>query len=252
MRDGLGRVHSVLVIGGSSEIGSAIADRLLDGGGAALLAGRDPERLATAARRLHRPGRPVSILPYHASYTAVQMAGLLRDAHRRIGDIDVVVLAVGELADESANRWDTAATRRSLVTNLLGPAVAAHAAATDLAAQGHGCLVVLSSAAAARPRDALLAYAAAKRGLDAFARGLDRRLAGTGARVLVVRPGHVLTRMTDGLRPPPLWVSPDDVADAVVRGVARGAAVAWVPRALPAVLAALWLTPRRLLPAGLR
>jgi NAD(P)-dependent dehydrogenase (short-subunit alcohol dehydrogenase family) len=150
---------------------------LLDRGGAALLAGRDPERLATAAWRLHRPGRAVGTLPYHASYSAVQVAALLRDAHRRLGDIDVVVLAVGELSDESATRWDAAATRRSLVTNLLGPAVAARATAATSPRRATGGWWCCPRP---RPRPGRAAGLCRRQArADAFARGLDRRLAGT-------------------------------------------------------------------------
>ena len=68
--------------------------------------------------------------------------------------------------------------------------------ATRMRAQRHGTIVVLSSIAAIRPRKANYVYGSAKAGLDAFARGLTDALAGTGVRVLLVRPGFVIGRMT--------------------------------------------------------
>ena len=71
-------------------------------------------------------------------------------------------------------------------------------------ARGRGTIVVLSSVAAVRPRKANFVYGSAKAGLDAFARGLADSLHGTGVRVLLVRPGFVLGRMTAGMPAAPL------------------------------------------------
>ncbi len=75
------------------------------------------------------------------------------------------------------------------------------AAANRLREQGHGTLVVLSSVAGERVRAENLVYGATKAGLDGFAQGLGDALQGTGARVMVVRPGFVHTRMTEGREP---------------------------------------------------
>jgi decaprenylphospho-beta-D-erythro-pentofuranosid-2-ulose 2-reductase len=64
--------------------------------------------------------------------------------------------------------------------------------------------------------------------------------------VLVVRPGFVRTKMTAGRDAPPLSTSPDAVANAIVRGLARGAEVVWVPPALRAVMAVMRHLPRGL------
>lgn len=50
MRDGLGRTQTVLVLGGTSAIGAAVADALVPAGGAIILAGRDPAALGGLAR----------------------------------------------------------------------------------------------------------------------------------------------------------------------------------------------------------
>src|SRR2546422_6144778 len=52
-------------------------------------------------------------------------------------------------------------------------------------------------------------------------RSLRYHLEGSGARVVVVRPGFVATRMTAGLRPAPFATTAEDVADCVVRGLER-------------------------------
>jgi decaprenylphospho-beta-D-erythro-pentofuranosid-2-ulose 2-reductase len=132
-----------------------------------------------------------------------------------------------------------------ITVNHAGAASASQAVARRLARQGHGTLVVFSSVAAMRPRLFNLPYASSKAGLDAFALGLDHALADTGARVMVVRPGFVHTKMTEGLAPQPLATDTATVADAVIEGLAKGKSVVWAPAAL-AVAPALRLLPKAL------
>jgi decaprenylphospho-beta-D-erythro-pentofuranosid-2-ulose 2-reductase len=129
-------------------------------------------------------------------------------------------------------------------TNLTGQVTTLLAAAARLRTQGHGTIVVLSSVAAIRPRRANFVYGATKAGLDAFARGLADSLHGSGVRVLLVRPGFVIGRMTRGLRPAPLATTPAAVGRAVAAGLARDATVVWVPPVLRVFAVALRLIPR--------
>jgi len=103
---------------------------------------------------------------------------------------------------------------------------------------------VLSSVAGERVRRANFVYGSTKAGLDGFAQGLGDALAGSGAGVLVVRPGFVATKMTAGRAPAPLATTPEAVADAVVAGIARGKETVWVPPALRWVFAAFRHLPR--------
>ncbi len=108
-----------------------------------------------------------------------------------------------------------------------------------LRAQGRGTLVVFSSVAGARVRRANYVYGSAKAGLDGFASGLADALHGTGVRLLLVRPGFVVGRMTTGMSPAPLSSTPDQVADATVAALRSGRAEVWVPRALRPLFAVL-------------
>jgi decaprenylphospho-beta-D-erythro-pentofuranosid-2-ulose 2-reductase len=243
MDDGLGRPQTVLILGGTSEIGAAIADRLLSGPGTVVLAGRDPEGLERAAVPLARPGRRIETMHYDATAPAAATVDLLAAAAARAGDLDVVVLCVGVLMDEAVIGGDTVAVEHSLRSNMLGPMVAVHAAAERLRAQGHGTLVVLSSVAAVRARPGLLTYGVAKSALDLYARRIAASVRGSGVRVLVVRPGHVRTRMTAGLPEPPFTTEAKTVADRVRAALRSRTVVAYAPAVLRPVMTVLRLLP---------
>src|SRR6202012_1630580 len=87
---------------------------------------------------------------------------------------------------------------------------------------GRGALVVFSSIAGARVRRANYVYGSAKAGLDGFAGGLADALHGTGVRLLIVRPGFVIGRMTEGMTPAPLSSTPSQVAAATAGAPAKG------------------------------
>ncbi|MBL7260229.1 SDR family NAD(P)-dependent oxidoreductase [Paractinoplanes lichenicola] len=247
MRDGLGRDQTVLVLGGTSDIGTAIAHELLPSAGTILLAGRETAALKLAADRLTVPGRRVETLHYDATAPAAATVDVLACAAALAGDLDVVVLAVGALTGEELIGADSPALESSLQTNMLGPMVAVHATAHRLREQGHGTLIVLSSVAAVRTRETLLTYGVAKAALDLYARRIGRTLRGSGARVLVVRPGHVRTRMTAGLPEAPFATTAREVAARVSRSLRRRAAVVYAPAILRPVMATLRVLPQDLM-----
>lgn len=237
MKDALGRVESVLVLGGGSEIGLATVRALVGRGTRrVVLAARAPERLEPEAAALRAQGAEVALEAWDAGDADAQPAaiGALFDRH---GDLDVVLAAAGVLDGPTAD---------VIRTNFLGLAAALAPAAERLRAQGHGTLVVLSSVAGERARRSNYLYGSSKAGLDAFAQGLGDALTGSGVGVLVVRPGFVHTKMTAGLDPAPLATTPDKVAEAIVAGLARGSHTVWVPGPLRWVMSVLRHLPRPL------
>jgi decaprenylphospho-beta-D-erythro-pentofuranosid-2-ulose 2-reductase len=104
--------------------------------------------------------------------------------------------------------------------------------------------VLLSSVAGERARRSNFIYGSSKAGVDAFYQGLGDSLVGSGARVMIVRPGFVHTKMTEGMDSAPLSTTPEAVADAIVHGLARGREVVWVPSTLRFVMSGLRHLPR--------
>ncbi len=244
MKDAFGAPQSLLVLGGTSEIGLATARRLIARRTRrVVLAGRPSPALDSAARDLGALGAEVSTVAFDA---------LDPDSHEEVlgkvfsdGDIDAVLLAFGVLGDQARDEQEPAAAVRVAQTNYAGAVSAALVCGAALQRQGHGSLVVLSSVAGERARRSNFIYGSSKAGLDAFAQGLGDALHDDGIHVMIVRPGFVHTRMTAGLPPAPMSTTPDAVAAAIENGLRRRAEVLWVPGTLRPVMAAVRLLPRR-------
>jgi decaprenylphospho-beta-D-erythro-pentofuranosid-2-ulose 2-reductase len=245
MRDALGSVQSVLVLGGGSDIALAtvrelVADRVRT----VVLAARDPEALGGAVEELRATGaESVEAVRFDAD-DLDSHDEVIGGAFERHQDIDLVLVAFGVLGDQERSLEDPDFAAGVLRTNFLGAASAMLAAARRLRAQGHGALVVLSSVAGERARRSNFVYGASKAGLDAFAQGLGDELAADGVQVMVVRPGMVRTKMTAGLDDVPFTTTPDAVAREIVKGLRRGAHTVWAPPVLRVVMAGLRHLPR--------
>lgn len=235
MRDALGAVQRILVLGGGSDIGQAIAVRLAQPRRADIvLAGRDVDADDVRARTSSKVATE-----WFDALATDSHRDALDDLWSRHGGFDVVVIAFGVQGDQDRVEVDTAHALEIAETNYVGAASACLEATRLLRDQGHGALVVLSSVAAERTRRSLFAYASSKAAIDSFALGLADALRPDGVHVLVVRPGFVHTKLTAGLKAPPLATTPDAVADVVAGGLQRRARIVWAPPAMRWVMTIL-------------
>jgi decaprenylphospho-beta-D-erythro-pentofuranosid-2-ulose 2-reductase len=242
MWENLGRPARVLLLGGTSEIGLAIVAALrAPASTRVVLAGRDEARLKAAGKEL----------PFET--VAVGFDALALDLHKEFvdeifaeGPVDLVIAATGILTPQDQVDADPQLAAAMIETNFTSHVTTLLQVTARMRAQGHGTIVVLSSIAAIRPRKANYVYGSAKAGLDAFARGLADALAGTGIRVLLVRPGFVIGRMTSGMESAPMSSTPEQVGQAVARALNGRATELWVPRSLAVLATAIRLMPRPL------
>lgn len=245
MRDGVGRVGSLLVLGGSSDIGVATALALVDRGTRkVVLAGRDPSALAAARDRIVARRAEVSVDTIAFDADAFDAHAQLVDEIFEASDVDVALVAFGVLGDQAAAEKDPHEAVAVATTNYLGAVSLLTSVANRMDEQGHGAIVVLSSVAGERGRRSNYVYGSSKAGLDTFCQGLGDRLHDRGVRVLIVRPGFVTTKMTVGRDKRPLSTSPEAVARAIVDGLRGTSDVIWVPPTLRWVMSGLRHLPR--------
>ena len=237
--------ETIVILGGRSEIGIAVARRLAEGATVVLAARRSADLAAEVQAVRDAGAAVVDTVEFDADDLAAQRR-VLDDIAARHGPLGVVVVAFGILGDQSRAERDAEHARAIVHTDYVAHVTVLTHLAQILRAQGSGTLVVFSSVAGARVRRANYVYGSAKAGLDGFASGLADALHGSGVRLLLVRPGFVIGRMTEGMAPAPFSSTPDAVADATVAALRARRAEVWVPRTLQPIFALARHAPRAL------
>jgi decaprenylphospho-beta-D-erythro-pentofuranosid-2-ulose 2-reductase len=245
MNDATGMPQKVLVVGGSSEIAGHILERLARRrASSVLLAGRQPNEMERICERLRAAGTASAEAMALDLRDSSSLAPFARRAAERLDGIDLVLFAAGDLGTAALDELDAEAVNAMAASNFSGQAALAIEFANDMVRRGSGRLIFLSSVAGVRVRRANFVYGAAKAGLDGFALGLSEALAESGVKVMVVRPGFVRTKMTAGRAAAPFAVGPEEVADAVLRGLEKDRSVVWVPAQLELIFAVFRLLPQ--------
>ena len=133
-----------------------------------------------------------------------------------------VLLAAGQMPEQSDMDKDPRLAQQMIDATYAGPVLLLQGIAPIFEAQRGGTVVVIGSVAGDRGRRKNFVYGSAKAGLATFAEGLRARFHGTGARVMLVKPGFVDTAMTFGTPGLFLMASPEAIAQAMLNGVKRG------------------------------
>jgi short-subunit dehydrogenase len=235
----------VVIFGGRSEIGLELAT-LLAPESTVVLAARGADRLDEQVAAVRAVGaQAVHTLEFDADDLASHGPAVDKLVGE-YGAIGTAVLAFGILGDQAGAEADPAHAVAIVHTDYVAQISLLTVLAGSMREAGRGALVVFSSVAGVRVRRANYVYGSAKAGLDGFASGLSDALHGTGVRLLIVRPGFVIGRMTEGMDPAPLSSTPAQVAAATARALSKGRRTVWVPWALQPLFFCM-----RLLPQGL-
>lgn len=250
-----GTVGDVLVVfGGRSEIGMEVARRLAPGV-TVVLAARRPDDLDSQLAELQRAGAAaVHAIAFDADDLASHR-GVVDTIVAEHGPIGTAVLAFGILGDQARAEMDAAHAAAIAHTDYVAQVSLLTVLSDTMRSSGPGTagdepltrratIIAFSSIAGVRARRANYVYGSAKAGLDAFCSGLADALHGSGVRLLLVRPGFVIGRMTAGMTPAPLSTTPGQVADATVKALRKGRRTVWVPASLSVLAVAFRMTPR--------
>jgi short-subunit dehydrogenase len=235
----------VVIFGGRSEIGVEVAIRLAPAA-TVVLAARRADGLDEQVSAVRAAGaREVRTMEFDADDLSSH-GSLVENLLAEFGRIDTAVLAFGILGEQARAEVDPAHAVAIVHTDYVAQISLLTVLASAMRAAGRGALVVFSSVAGVRVRRANYVYGSAKAGLDGFSSGLADALHGSGVRLLIVRPGFVVGRMTAGMDPAPLSSTPAQVAEATVRALVRGRRTVWVPWALRPLFAGMRVLPQPL------
>ncbi|MDO5031600.1 SDR family oxidoreductase [Corynebacterium sp.] len=238
---------ALLVLGGRSDIGGELALRLAPGR-PVVLAARGGHGMEAITARLRSAGATeVHTLDFDARDVAKHRE-LVERAHSKAGEITTAVVAFGILGEQERAERDEAHAYDIAVVDYAAQ-VSMLTVLADVMRRGH--IVAFSSIAGWRARRANYVYGSTKAGLDSFCQGLADRLHGSPLALITARPGFVIGSMTTGMKPAPLSVTPDVVAEAVANAIHSDAArstprsrTLWIPRALQALAWVMRCVPR--------
>ena len=213
--------RGVIVTGGGSGIGAALAAGFAAAGAKVTLFDIDRAAVEAVAARLTATSRhPVASRVLDLTDTPALEAAVA-EAAAAMGGLGVLVNNAArddriDLATMTEAAWD-----RSLAVNLRHYAFAAKAAAPHLAADGAGAIVNFGSIAFLLNMGELPAYAAAKAGIIGLTKSLAGLLGPQGVRVNAILPGMVVTA-----RQKALWLSEESIAAMVDRQCLKRSLVA--------------------------
>ncbi|NBJ10909.1 SDR family oxidoreductase [Microvirga arsenatis] len=237
--------RTLLLIGGTSDIGRATALRYAQEGWRVMLAARNDEEAQRNGEDIAaRTGAEVTVHRLDILETESFTSFLDKLPHQP----DTAVCVVGELGDQVRAQSDPDHARLLLRTNFEGPALLLGILAERFLERRSGAIVGVSSVAGDRGRASNYLYGAAKAGFTAFLSGLRNRLAPEGIRVVTVKPGFVRTQMTAGMKLPPLLTAePQEVGAAIYEAAERGRGdVIYVRRLWRPVMMAIRFIPEPL------
>jgi NADP-dependent 3-hydroxy acid dehydrogenase YdfG len=212
----------VLVTGGGSGIGRAVADLLLQAGARVAIAGRDQRKLDETARALGAGDR---LITYPVDVTEVRaVRAMVETVNSALGPVEILINNAGINLKERTFRELTPETWDQLIrTNLNGAFYCIQAVLPAMLRRKDGVIVNVVSIAGKRASPlGGVAYAASKFGMSALGIGLAAEENANGIRVCNIYPGEVDTPILD-VRPQPVTeehrrriLRPEDVAAAVI------------------------------------
>ena len=243
--DAVGNPQTVLLLGGTSEIGLAICQRYLRNSPARVILAAlpdDPGREDAVALMRSSGATAVTLVDFDAVDTASHPAVI--DECFSSGDVDVAIVAFGLLGDAEELWQDQTKAVPIAEINYTAAVSVGVLLGERMREQGFGQIIAMSSAAGERVRRSNFVYGSTKAGLDGFYLGLGEALRDYGVRVLVIRPGQVRTRMSAHVKEAPLTVDKEYVADLAVGAAAKGKELVWAPGAFRYVMMVLRHIPR--------
>lgn len=208
---------TVLLLGATSDMGVAIAKKFASQKYDVQIAARNKEQL--------EPLKSDIEIRYGVTCRVYSFDALNFQSHQSFYSQlspkpDVTIYVIGYMKDNDKAVTDWNETLQTINTNYTGAVSILNIVASDYAAKGAGTIVGISSVAGNRGRQSNYLYGSAKAAFTAYLSGLRNKLFHNNVHVMTVLPGFVYTKMTEHLKlPKPLTATPQEVADAIWKGV---------------------------------
>ncbi len=219
----LTKPRHILITGGSSGIGKALALEYAAPGIRLTLTGRDAERLSDTAKSCESMGAEVAtkVIDVADRFAMADWLTKQDDAY----PLDLVIANAGVSMGTSSEKDNDEKVRDIFAVNLAGVLNTIHPLIDRMKERGKGQIALVASIAAFRGLPGSPAYTASKAAVKAYGEGLRPRLARHGISLSVVLPGFVRSRITDqNTFPMPFFMEADKAARIIHKGLAKNKA----------------------------
>jgi len=237
----------ILIAGATSTMAKYSARYCAENGCSLFLCGRSEEALQElkqdlSARGAHQTGYAVLDMTDYDQHQAV-----IDKANDFLGGIDMILLAHGTLPDQMACEKSVAETLDALNTNALSAIAFITLISQQFEQQGHGTIAAISSVAGDRGRQSNYVYGAAKGCLSLYLQGLRNRFGKTNIRVVTIKPGLVISPMTDGFEKGALWADAQKVGEGIGKVMLKDKQdIVYLPSFWRWIMLAIGVIPERL------
>lgn len=227
----MNHMKRIVIVGATSSIAEHCARLWLEKQAAVLtLLGRDAQRIDRVAKDLKVRSPESEIRIVQAGFLDPEAINETVEKIVQSGEVDVVLIAHGSLPEQTDCQDDLKTCRDALDVNGISPVLYAEAFAKQMAKANRGTIALISSVAGDRGRKSNYVYGAAKGLVTRYAQGLQHRFAGTGIKVVLIKPGPTDTPMTAHLKGNGAKLaSVESVAKQIVEGVDAGKPVIYAP-----------------------
>lgn len=224
-------IEKIVIIGASSSIAEHCARAWLsESAKKMVLLGRDANKTERVAQDLRVRNPQSSITVDTIDFTNPLQIQVWADSVCKEDTPDVVLIAHGSLPDQQVCQQDLTTAKQMLELNGISPVLFAEAFVNHMEMAGNGKLAIIGSVAGDRGRKSNYVYGSSKGLVTRYAQGLQHRLAGSGVKVILIKPGPTDTPMTADLKSKGIKLATvDEVARSIVTGIERGKDTVYAP-----------------------
>jgi decaprenylphospho-beta-D-erythro-pentofuranosid-2-ulose 2-reductase len=235
----------VLVLGATSAIAMEASALFARRGARVHLVGRNPRKLAVAAGRC---GGAAALTTESADLARLDdNEAVIERAIDRLGRVDTVLVAHGELGDQLASERSFGEAEPILRVNFTSVVSLLVPLANHMEAARSGRIGVITSVAGDRGRPRNYTYGAAKGALAIYLQGLRTRLYPSGVSITTLKLGPVDSPMTRDHAKHLLFGKPPRVAKDIIRAIDSRVPEAYVPSFWAAIMPIVKNTPERII-----
>ncbi len=222
-------MKKILILGATSAIAESCAKIWARKGASLFLVGRNEEKLNKINSDLKLNGSK-EIFSYLMNLNTIEEHKKMLDvAQNKLGDLNIILIAYGNLPNQENCEEDVSTTLDEIKTNAISTIALLTEISKILSKKKSGTIAVITSVAGDRGRASNYVYGSAKAMVSTFLSGLRQRLDKSNISVVDIKPGFIDTPMTKNYKKNFLWSSPEKISPKIVKAIDNGESEIYVP-----------------------